>query len=609
MTHSGQRGDEDNGSGGRRTDGARGQRRRAALGALAAGLTAGAAFPPVAAPVAGEPGDAVPAPDLARLGAEGIVQPFWSADGSRVLFYDQPAPGQGGTWAADPVSGAVTREGPDWGVPAARGTLVVSPRPAQRDTAVLHLPSGRRWTLPTANSTVFSPDGTVVAYPLAAVEQPGGAPPAPAQGTSGQAPPFVLTAAIVSGADAQGARGVELPVNGSILAWLPAPDGTPNARLLLSGRRAPRDDPSIVAYDLRDGALAELGRARHLAGVLASPDGAWVAYVAMWNADPAQDGLWVARTDGGRRRRLDLVGSYRWADEGRLLVLPVRASAADGHELWQVEADSGAAGRLTDPARTPFRVANADWEVSPGGRDVVFVSADDRGLWRLTLPAGLSPASGIAPPAPQGSGGTGDRPYRIPFAAGAGPAAWYAGQWYGVTTGGYRLRSSVYSQGQGIHFGVDLTCPCGTEVLAVAPGRVVAVDGDYGSAPHNVVLQLADGNLAVYGHLVERSRHVVVGQPVQPGQVVGHTGDSVSPYDCTHNPHVHLEIRRGGRAVATNPVTLLDANWDDAGLGAYPGSRFQRDLDAPRRHQFLDDQPDIRFGGPILTNFARPWPP
>jgi len=42
--------------------------------------------------------------------------------------------------------------------------------------------------------------------------------------------------------------------------------------------------------------------------------------------------------------------------------------------------------------------------------------------------------------------------------------------------------------------------------------------------------------------------------------------------------------------------------------GRMSGALFERDLDNPRRNQFLDDQPDIRFGGPIITNFARPWP-
>ena len=33
----------------------------------------------------------------------------------------------------------------------------------RRDTYVLHVPSGREWTLPTTNSTLFSGDGTMVA--------------------------------------------------------------------------------------------------------------------------------------------------------------------------------------------------------------------------------------------------------------------------------------------------------------------------------------------------------------------------------------------------------------------------------------------------------------
>ena len=39
------------------------------------------------------------------------------------------------------------------------------------------------------------------------------------------------------------------------------------------------------------------------------------------------------------------------------------------------------------------------------------------------------------------------------------------------------------------------------------------------------------------------------------------------------------------------------------------GIGFQRDLDDPRKWQHLDDQPEARVGGPILNDFARPWPP
>ena len=117
------------------------------------------------------------------------------------------------------------------------------------------------------------------------------------------------------------------------------------------------------------------------------------------------------------------------------------------------------------------------------------------------------------------------------------------------------------------------------------------------------------GNAAVYGHLAERSQHVSVGVVVQPGQVLGLSGDGLPRYDGTRNPHLHLELRKQGRLIATNPIPYFAASWDDLPLGIWNASQFERDLDAPRCYQFLDEQPDIRFGGPMLTNFARPWPP
>jgi hypothetical protein len=543
-----------------------------------------------------------PAPTLTDLGVEGAVQPFWSAGGERVLFYDQPQAGRGGTWSADPVTGQLALERPQWGSYVAGGALLITPRPARRDTYVLHVPSGREWTLPTTAGGLFSADGTVVAYSAATQNAPGG------QGAPGGGGEIQPTTLVVSGADGQGARRLSLPINASPVAWVPGADGTPNARLLLSGRRSRQDNTGLYLLDTRDQSLADLVRFRRLIGALSSPDGEWVAYLALWNADSGQDGLWVMRTDGRDRRRLNILGSYRWTADGRLLVIPVRGDAGS-HEVWEVTPGSGEARRLTDPAQTPFRIANFDWDLSPDGTRLVFVSAGSRRLTGLTLPRGLvaSPGAPPPPPGPPGEAG-GGKPYRLPFAIPNGPSGWYIGQWYGITTGGYRGRNSAYSQGQGIHFGIDFAAPLRTPLVAVAPGKIIAVDGDYGSPPHNVVLQLADGNQVMYGHLVERSRHVQVGQTVETGQVVGNSGDSSRPYDGFGNPHVHLELRKGGRAVATNPVPYFDVNWDDLSLGAFPGPRFERNLDDPKRHQFLDDQPDIWFGGPIISNFARPWP-
>ena len=572
----------------------------------AAPAVAPAALPTAQPAVAPPP----PLPALTDLGVEGAVQPFWSAGGERVLFYDQPQPGRGGTWSADPVTGQTGLERPQWGSYVAGGTLLVTPRPARRDTYVLHVPSGREWALPTTGGGLFSEDGTVVAYTAASPGGPGGPGGPGAPGGGGNIQPTTL---VVSGADGQGARRIPLPINASPVAWVPGADGTANARLLLSGRRTRQDNTGLYLLDTRDQSLADLVRARRLIGALPSPDGAWVAYVAMWNADPAQDGLWLMRTDGRDRRRLDLLGSYRWSADGRLLVVPVRRDGGS-HEVWEVAPAPAGGGtgeprRLTDPNQTPFRIANFDWDVSPDGTRLVFVAAGSRRLTGLTLPRELAAVPGGPPPAPAAPGdASGGKPYRLPFTIPPGPSGWYIGQWYGITTGGYRGRNSAYSQGQGIHFGIDFAAPLRTPLVAVAPGKIIAVDGDYGSPPHNVVLQLADGNQVMYGHLVERSRHVQVGQTVETGQVVGNTGNSSSPYDGYGNPHVHLEVRKGGRAVATNPVPYFDVTWDDLSLGVYPGPRFERNLDAPRQNQFLDDQPDIWFGGPIISNFARPWP-
>jgi murein DD-endopeptidase MepM/ murein hydrolase activator NlpD len=539
-----------------------------------------------------------PQPSVADLGVEHIVQPLWSAGGERVLFYDQPAPGLGGTWSVDPATGKVAQERSQWGHYVAGGTLVVASRPDRRDSHVLHLPTGREWALPTSNSTFFSPDGTVVAYNASTQTGGGGF------GT------FQTVTLVVSGADGQDARRIPLPINGSPIAWLPGRDGSPNGRLLLTGRRSRADFPALWVLDLRDRSLEDLFRSRRLVGALTSPDGQWVAFLAMWNADAAQNGLWVMRTDGSDRHRLDTLGSFRWTADGRLILIPTRASATESHEVWEVLPQSKEVRRLTDSAQTPFRIANFDWDLSQDGTRIVFVSAETKRLAYLSLPAGLQPLPGTPPPPPPAPGPAGGgKPYRLPFGLPPGPSTWYIAHWYGVTTGGYRGRNSAYRQGQGIHFGIDFPAPMGTPVVAVAPGRVIAIDGDYGSPPHNVVVQLVDGNQAMYGHLVEPSRHVQVGQLVDAGQVVGNTGDSSFPYDGNGNPHLHFEIRKNGRAIATNPVPYHDANWDDLNLGLYPGPRFQRDLDNPKRYQFLDDQPDIWFGGPVISNFARPWPP
>ncbi len=200
------------------------------------------------------------------------------------------------------------------------------------------------------------------------------------------------------------------------------------------------------------------------------------------------------------------------------------------------------------------------------------------------------------------------KPFILPVAVPPSPSTWLVGQPYGNTTGAFNFGTAWYSAGQGLHFGLDISMPCGTELVAMADGEVLAVDaGNFGSAPHNLILIHRDLNLSVlYGHLLERP-NLISGQPVQQGEVVALSGDPDSV--CTSRPHLHLEVRSLDYRTAYNPLDYIDANWHSLFLiGPFANPMFQQDMDNARRWMHLDDQPPVAFGGRILNNYASAWP-
>ena len=201
------------------------------------------------------------------------------------------------------------------------------------------------------------------------------------------------------------------------------------------------------------------------------------------------------------------------------------------------------------------------------------------------------------------------KPFILPFKEPPGPDTWLLGQTYGNTTGAYRQRATTYGASQGIHFGIDLSAPCGTELIAMADGVVYAADAlTFGSAPHNLLIDHPDlGFTVLYGHLLERPR-LDPGQTVRAGDVVALSGDPADT--CYGRPHLHLEVRSSSnRARKFNPVLLIQADWDNLSLVGPFSRGFQYDLDDPRKWQHLDDQPEAVSGGALLNDFANPWPP
>jgi hypothetical protein len=158
--------------------------------------------------------------------------------------------------------------------------------------------------------------------------------------------------------------------------------------LLLGGAESlDTKEQALFTYSLVDGSSVELARGERLRGNLLSPDGHWLAYFVALDEDPALNAVWLVNTDASERHKLgpDLFGAYQWRDTHRLLVVPFQFGATS-HEIWEFDANTGQARRLTDPNLTPFKIANGDWTVSPDGRQVAFIESQDRNIWLLTLP-------------------------------------------------------------------------------------------------------------------------------------------------------------------------------------------------------------------------------
>ena len=110
---------------------------------------------------------------------------------------------------------------------------------------------------------------------------------------------------------------------------------------------------------------------------------------------------------------------------------------------------------------------------------------------------------------------------------------------FGLRTRGFSLN---------LHRGVDIDVPDGTEVRAMARGRVrfAGTMAGYGQV---IWLDHPGDLLTVYAHL--SAIHIGEGEEIRNGQIIGLSGHSG---DVTGS-HLHFEVWRHGREV--DPVPLL----------------------------------------------------
>ena len=120
----------------------------------------------------------------------------------------------------------------------------------------------------------------------------------------------------------------------------------------------------------------------------------------------------------------------------------------------------------------------------------------------------------------------------------------------GKITTVWRKRGKHWSTG--FHTGVDFAVPQGTDVLAVADGKIEAAN--WGKAYGTQLVQKVEGGWFIYAHLSKAL--VKAGDTVKKGQHIaesGNTGNSTGA-------HLHVELRTNRKwslGNAINPQDIL----------------------------------------------------
>lgn len=112
---------------------------------------------------------------------------------------------------------------------------------------------------------------------------------------------------------------------------------------------------------------------------------------------------------------------------------------------------------------------------------------------------------------------------------------------------GWRLHP-VYGDWR-FHYGVDLSAPTGTPIVASRAGKVTTASYDSSSGYH-VYINHGDGFVTRYLHMT----HYIVspGQYVNAGQVIGYCGST----GASTGPHLHFSVYYNGQAV--NPANYIN---------------------------------------------------
>ncbi len=315
-----------------------------------------------------------PQPTLRQLTDNGCcVQPFFSPDGQQVLFIDKPG-------ETEPVGIYGLNLADVWPTPALVNETIGFRSPNREIVATFNEnmtqftdeQTGESWTVDTGgNSPRYSPNADRIIWTMSDDDGP-----------YDQRQTDIWLANL----DGSDPRLLNSLYGGGFSGWFP--DGE---QILLQGRINPQDEERILSiYRLADGKQTELFRHDRLRDTEISPGGSWIVFFIAFANDPADNGLWAISANGAVRHKLDVpgFGAFKWRDDSTLLYIPMRNSPEESLQIWAIDAPTNQSRPLTNPDLLPFSIANGDWNVSPDGRQVVFVSSADQNIWLISLPGG-----------------------------------------------------------------------------------------------------------------------------------------------------------------------------------------------------------------------------
>ncbi|MEU7873554.1 M23 family metallopeptidase [Dactylosporangium sp. NPDC049140] len=101
-----------------------------------------------------------------------------------------------------------------------------------------------------------------------------------------------------------------------------------------------------------------------------------------------------------------------------------------------------------------------------------------------------------------------------------------------------------------LHAGIDIAAPAGTSIIAAAAGRVTRAGWSGGNGRYTCIDHgLVDGQRVTTCYAHQQAILVQPGQQVSAGQVIGQVGST----GASTGPHLHFEVRLGGRPVDPMP--------------------------------------------------------